>query len=212
MKFKGVIFDLDGVICFTDEYHYLAWKAIADKEGIYFDRTINNRLRGVSRMASLDIILERAKKTYTEEEKVALATEKNEIYKSYLVKMSPKDVSKDVLRTLTALRKKGIKIAIGSSSKNTKLILKQIGLLDAFDEIADGNDITHSKPDPEVFLCAAKKIKEDPLDCMVVEDAYAGIDAANAGHFTSVAIGDAANYSEAMFKIKKLSDILNIVK
>jgi beta-phosphoglucomutase len=212
MKYSGVIFDLDGVICFTDEYHYLSWKAIADKEGIYFDRIINNRLRGVSRMASLDIILEKANKTYSEQEKVALATEKNEIYKGYLVKMTPKDVSSDVLKTLKTLRAKGIKIAIGSSSKNTKLILKQIGLLDAFDEIADGNDITHSKPDPEVFLCAAKKIKEDPKDCIVVEDAYAGIDAANAGHFTSVAIGDAANYDKANYKIKKLSDILKIVK
>ncbi len=212
MKYSGVIFDLDGVICFTDEYHYLSWKAIADKEGIYFDRTINNRLRGVSRMASLDIILEKANKTYSEQEKVALATEKNEIYKGYLVKMTPKDVSSDVLKTLKTLRAKGIKIAIGSSSKNTKLILKQIGLLDAFDEIADGNDITHSKPDPEVFLCAAKKIKEDPKDCIVVEDAYAGIDAANAGHFTSVAIGDAANYDKANYKIKKLSDILKIIK
>jgi len=212
MNIKGVVFDLDGVICFTDEYHYLSWKTIADKEGIYFDRKINNRLRGVSRMASLDIILEKSNRTYSEEEKIALASEKNEIYKGYLAKMTPNDVSDDVSFTLKTLKEKGIKIAIGSSSKNTKLILKQIGLIDSFDEIVDGNDINHSKPDPEVFLCAAKKIKENPKDCLVVEDAYAGIDAANAGHFTSVAIGDAANYDKAKYKIKKLSDILNIVK
>ena len=212
MNIKGVVFDLDGVICFTDEYHYLSWKTIADKEGIYFDRKINNRLRGVSRMASLDIILEKSNRTYSEEEKIALASEKNEIYKGYLAKMTPNDVSDDVSFTLKTLKEKGIKIAIGSSSKNTKLILKQIGLIDSFDEIVDGNDINHSKPDPEVFLCAAKKIKENPKDCLVVEDAYVGIDAANAGHFTSVAIGDAANYDKAKYKIKKLSDILDIVK
>jgi len=212
MNIKGVVFDLDGVICFTDEYHYLSWKAIADNEGIYFDRKINNRLRGVSRMASLDIILENSNRTYSEEEKVVLASQKNEIYKGYLVKMTPNDVSDDVSFTLKSLKEKGIKIAIGSSSKNTKLILKQIGLINAFDEIVDGNDINHSKPDPEVFLRAAKKIKENPKDCLVVEDAYVGIDAANAGHFTSVAIGDAANYDKAKYKIKKLSDILDIVK
>jgi len=211
MKINGVIFDLDGVICFTDEYHYLSWKAIADSEGIYFDRKINNRLRGVSRMASLEIILEKADKSYSEEEKIALATKKNDIYKTYLMKMSPKDVSGDVLYTLRTLKEKGIKIAIGSSSKNTKLILKQIGLLNAFDEIADGNDITHSKPDPEVFLCAAEKIKEKPENCIVVEDAYAGIDAANSGHFISVAIGDATNYEKAQYKIKKISDILKLI-
>lgn len=211
MNINGIIFDLDGVICFTDEYHYLSWKAIADSEVIYFDRKINNRLRGVSRMASLEIILEKANKTYSEEEKVALATKKNDIYKGYLTKMSPKDVSEDVLYTLKTLKEKGIKTAIGSSSKNTKLILKQIGLLDAFDEIADGNDIVHSKPDPEVFLCAAKKLKEKPTNCIVVEDAYAGIDAANSGHFISVAIGDATNYEKAQYKIKKISDILKLI-
>lgn len=208
---KGVVFDLDGVICFTDQYHYLAWKAIADQEGIYFDKTINNRLRGVSRMASLNIILERAKKTYTQEEKNKLAAEKNSIYKTYLIKMTPLDVSSDVRLTLKTLRERGIKIAIGSSSKNAKLILKQVGLLDAFDEIADGDDITHSKPDPEVFLVAAKKLKIDPLDCLVIEDAYAGIEAANAGDFTSVGIGDASHYDKADYKINKLSDILELV-
>ena len=208
---KGVVFDLDGVICFTDQYHCLAWKTVADQEGIYFDKTINNRLRGVSRMASLDIILERAKKTYTQEEKNELAEKKNNIYKSYLVKMTPSDVSGDVRFTLKTLRERGIKIAIGSSSKNAKLILKQVGLLEAFDEIADGNDITHSKPNPEVFLVAAKKLKLDPLECLVVEDAYAGIEAANAGDFTSVGIGDASPYDKADYKITKISDILELV-
>jgi beta-phosphoglucomutase len=127
---KGFIFDLDGVICFTDEYHYLAWKALADSEGIYFDKEINNRLKGVSRMDSLDIILERANKTYTDEEKVAMATKKNDIYKEYLEEMSEKDVSEEVVNTLKKLKEMGIKISLGSSSKNAKLILTEIGLLD----------------------------------------------------------------------------------
>ena len=114
MKFKAIIFDLDGVICFTDEYHYRAWKALADRLNAPFDRTINNRLRGVSRMASLEIVL------LSEEEKAALATEKNEMYRESLKEMSPADLSDEVRETLDALRAKGLKLAIGSSSKNTR--------------------------------------------------------------------------------------------
>jgi beta-phosphoglucomutase-like phosphatase (HAD superfamily) len=112
MKYTAVIFDLDGVICFTDKYHYMAWKALADEEGIYFDEQINNRLRGVSRMESLEIILERAFKTYTEEEKIAMATKKNDIYKELLVQMSPADLLEDVAKTLKGLKEGGVKIAI----------------------------------------------------------------------------------------------------
>ena len=205
---KGFIFDLDGVICFTDEYHYLAWKALADSEGIYFDKTINLRLKGVSRMDSLDIILERANKTYTQEEKIAMATKKNEIYCEYLQKMSPKDVTQEVVDTLKKLKEMGIKISLGSSSKNAKLILTKIGLLDMFDAIADGTDITKSKPDPEVFLCAAKKLGFEPKDCCVVEDAKAGIDAAKAGGFTAIGIDDAAGYELTDHPIKTFKDIL----
>ena len=128
MKYKAVIFDLDGVICFTDKYHYQAWKEMADGIGVYFDEVINNRLRGVSRMASLDIILERSEKSYKEKEKEKLAAQKNEIYKKLLEQMSPADLSDEVKNTLDELRKRGYKLAIGSSSKNTKMILKQLGL------------------------------------------------------------------------------------
>lgn len=168
---KAVIFDLDGVICFTDKFHYQAWKALADRLGIYFDEKINDRLRGVSRMASLDIILERADKEYTQEEKEAFATEKNDTYRELLKNMSPADLTDEVKNTLVELRNRGYKLSIGSSSKNTKFILGQIGLGNFFDAIADGTDITHSKPDPEVFLISAKKIGIDPADCAVVEDA-----------------------------------------
>ena len=155
MKYKGIIFDLDGVICSTDHYHYLAWKALADRLGVYFDETINNRLRGVSRMASLDIVLERSDRAYTPEGKAAFAEEKNNTYRELLKRMSPADLSPEVKETLDALRSRGLLLGIGSSSKNTKFILRQIGLGDYFDKISDGTNITRSKPDPEVFLKAA---------------------------------------------------------
>ena len=135
MRYKGIIFDLDGVICFTDKYHYLAWKEMADSTGIYFDETINNRLRGVSRMESLDIILERSDKIYSQDDKEKLAEQKNELYKTFLLKMTPADLSDEVKNTLDELRKRGHKLAIGSSSKNAKTILKQIGVGDYFDEV-----------------------------------------------------------------------------
>ena len=172
---KAVIFDLDGVIVSTDDCHYRAWKKIADEEGIYFDREINNRLRGVSRMASLDIVLERADKEYSESEKQALAERKNNYYKELICELTPNDILPGAMETLERLKENGIKIAIGSSSKNTPIILKQIGLENFFDAVSDGNNITHSKPDPEVFLKAAEMLKIAPKDCMIVEDADAGI-------------------------------------
>lgn len=212
MKYKGIIFDLDGVICSTDEYHYLAWKALADRLGIPFDKERNNLLRGVSRMASLDIILEKSNKTYTSEEKAAFAEEKNTLYRELLGRMSPADLSDDVKATLKALRKTNLKLAIGSSSKNTPFILEQIGLKDFFDAVADGNCITHSKPHPEVFLKAAGMIGFFPQNCLVVEDAHAGVEAAKAGGFDCAAIGDAMEDEHASFHLVKFSDLLNCVQ
>lgn len=210
MKYSTIIFDLDGVICHTDQYHYQAWKALADRLGIYFDETINNRLRGVSRMESLEIILERSEKAYSEEEKLSFAEEKNDNYKELLKKMSPADLSGEVEETLKELRKKGLTLAIGSSSKNTKFILGQIGLNGFFDAISDGNNITRSKPDPEVFLKAAEYTKTKPEECLVVEDAVAGVDAACAAKMDCAAIGDAASYEKAAFHLKTFSDLLKI--
>lgn len=204
---KAVIFDLDGVIVSTDGFHYRAWKAMADNEGIYFDETINNRLRGVSRMESLEIILERATKTYTPEEKEAMATAKNDIYRESLVQLTPEDILPGVMDMLTTLRGMGVKLAIGSSSKNTPVILKQIGLGDYFDAVADGNQIKNSKPDPEVFLLAAKLLGIDPADCVVVEDAYAGIDAAKAGGMKAVGVGDASKYEKADVTGATMADV-----
>lgn len=209
---KAVIFDLDGVICFTDKYHYQAWKALADRLGIYFDEKINDRLRGVSRMASLEIILEKAEKEYTQEEKEAFAEEKNNTYKELLKDMSEKDLTEEVRTTLEKLRERGYKLSIGSSSKNTKFILGQIGLGDFFDAIADGTDITHSKPDPEVFLKSAAKIGVDPADCAVVEDARSGIQAAKAAGMTALALfGDAKECGEEDYNLAGFSDLLNIL-
>ena len=177
MNIRAVIFDLDGVIVTTDDCHYNAWKKMADDEGIYFDRKINERLRGVSRMESLEIILERAEKEYTHEEKKELAEKKNRIYVELINKLTPKDILPGVLNNLNQLKKSGIKVAIGSSSKNTPIILRQIGLSSFFDAVSDGNNISHSKPDPEVFLKAAEMLKVAPKNCMIVEDADAGIEA-----------------------------------
>ena len=214
MKFekKAVIFDLDGVICFTDRFHYQAWKALADRLGIYFDEKINDRLRGVSRTASLEIILERATEAYTQEQKEAFAEEKNNTYRELLKNMSPADLTDEVKNTLIELRNRGYKLSIGSSSKNTKFILERIGLGDFFDAIADGTDITRSKPDPEVFLCSAGKIGMDPKDCAVVEDAKAGIQAAKAAGMTALALhGDAENCGEEDYNLKNFADLLNIL-
>ena len=210
-EFEAVIFDLDGVICFTDEYHYQAWKAMADGIGVYFDREINNRLRGVSRMASLEIILERCDEKLSDECKEELAAQKNELYKKLLVQMSPADLSDEVRNGLNELRARGYKLAIGSSSKNTPFILKQIGLDGFFDAVSDGNNITKSKPDPEVFLKAAEMLGIAPEKCLVVEDAIAGADAAHAGGMKAACLGDAAKAGAGDYNMTTFGDLLNIL-
>ena len=206
MNYKAVIFDLDGVIVCTDECHYKAWKQMADEEGIYFDRAINERLRGVSRMASLEIVLERATKTYTEEEKVEMATRKNDYYREFIKSLTSNDVLSGVMDFCNYLKSQGIKIAIGSSSKNTPAILKGIGLDTYFDAVADGNSIKNSKPDPEVFLLAAKLVGVEPKDCMVVEDADAGVEAALAGGMAVLGVGSASANESATYKACDLKD------
>lgn len=211
MKCKAVIFDLDGVICHTDKYHYMAWKKVADELGIYFDEKINDRLRGVSRMESFDIILERYDGAMSPEEKIDYTTKKNELYKELLKNMSPEDLSPEVKETLDALRAGGYKLAIGSSSKNAGFILERLGLGDYFDAVSDGNNITNSKPDPEVFVKAAQFVGEAPEDCLVVEDAEAGLKAAIAGGMKSAAIGDAAASGIADWNLKAFSDLKELI-
>lgn len=208
MKYKAIIFDLDGVICHTDAWHYQAWKQVADRLGIYFDETINNRLRGVSRMESFDIILERYDGVMSQEEKERWTTEKNNVYKELLGNMSPSDLSGEVKETMDALREKGLKLAIGSSSKNACFILERLGLGDYFDAVSDGNQIHNSKPDPEVFLLAAKLIGEKPEECLVVEDAKAGLMAAKAGGMDAAGIGDACACELATYHLTTFADLL----
>lgn len=206
---SGLIFDLDGVLVFTDKYHYLAWKQIADEMGIPFDETINDKLRGVSRMQSLEIILENySGEPLTDEQKIDIAERKNAIYRSYLQTMTPDDVSEEVRNTLEMLREKGYKLAVGSSSKNAGFILEQVALRDAFDAVSDGNMITRSKPDPEVFIKAAQLIGCDAEQSAVVEDAEAGIDAAKDGGMMAVAIGNATAYDRSDIRLDTISDLL----
>lgn len=189
---KGVIFDLDGVIVSTDDLHFEAWQFIANQEGIPFDRTINHQLRGVSRIESLEIILSRASKVYSNDEKQSLATQKNEFYVRLLDQLSEADILPGVKETIRLLKQQNIKIAIGSSSKNARKILKKIGLLDSFDAIIDGNDITYSKPHPEVFVKAGQALGLQPEQCAVVEDAEAGILAAKNAKMFAIGIGPAS--------------------
>jgi beta-phosphoglucomutase len=207
---KGIIFDLDGVICHTDKYHYMAWKELADEMGIYFDEEINNRLRGVSRMESLEIVLERSVKKYTNEEKLALADRKNERYKIFLNEMSPADLSDEVRDTLDELRNRRYKLIIGSSSKNAGFILERIGLGGYFDAISDGNNIKNSKPHPEVFILAAEYAGLIPEECVVIEDAEAGLLAAKAANMIAVAIGWACGSPHADISIDSFEKLLKI--
>lgn len=211
MNLKGIIFDLDGVLVHTDEFHYQAWKQMADRLGIPFDRQVNNRLRGVSRMASLEIILEKANRPFSDGEKLVLTEEKNAAYRKLLKTMSPKDVSPEVAVTLSELKMRGFRLAVGSSSKNAGFILKQTGLDVWMDAVSDGNNITRSKPDPQVFLIAAEMLGLPPAQCAVVEDAYAGIDAALAGGFLAVGIGDAAGYGRTSRPLTTFSDLPDIL-
>ena len=212
-EFDAVIFDLDGVICFTDEYHYRAWKAMADSMGIPFDRTINNRLRGVSRMASLEIILEKYQgPALSEADKERLAQQKNDMYRESLREMSTRDLSDEVRETLDGLRAMGLKLAIGSSSKNTPFILKQIGLGGYFDAVSDGNNITRSKPDPEVFVKAAEMLGIAPENCLVVEDAVSGAEAGHAGGMRVACLGDAAKNRAGDWNMQSIRELIDIVK
>ncbi|MBN1510402.1 MAG: beta-phosphoglucomutase [Phycisphaerae bacterium] len=186
---RAVIFDLDGVLVSTDDLHYRAWKQLADAEGIQFDRAINHRLRGVSRMQSLEIILERAARSYSPERKAAMADAKNAAYRDLLSTLTPADALPGADAMLSALQARGVKTAVGSSSRNASLILEKLGWSDRFDAVVDGNDIQHSKPHPEVFVLAAKRLGVPPAQCLVVEDAAAGVDAARRAGMAVFGIG-----------------------
>lgn len=212
MKYKIVIFDLDGVILSTDQLHYKAWKSLADKENIYFDEKINNSLRGVNRVDSLKEILKRTTKTYTTEEFNNLMDYKNALYVESLKTLTENDVFEGVRETLKELKNNKILIAIGSSSKNAKNILKQINLIDEFDYISDGNMITRGKPFPDVFLNVSNHFNINPQECLVVEDATSGIQAAKAANMAAAGIKDATTSMLTDYKLNNIKDLLKIVK
>ncbi|HJB20873.1 MAG TPA: beta-phosphoglucomutase [Candidatus Fournierella merdavium] len=191
MKYKGIIFDLDGVLCSTDRFHFQAWQETARQARAPFDETINQRLRGVSRMESLKIILEGSPLTFTREEKERMAREKNERYRHLLQQMTPADMPDGVRRALESLRAAGLKLAVGSSSKNAHFILERLDAEQYFDAVCDGTQIVHSKPHPEVFLKAAEMLGLPPAACLVVEDAPAGLQAARAAGMDCAGVGDA---------------------
>ncbi|NLJ65552.1 MAG: beta-phosphoglucomutase [Christensenellaceae bacterium] len=210
---KAVIFDLDGVLVSTDEYHFQAWKQLANEENIYFDRKINERLRGVSRMDSLEIILERSRISYRAEEKKTLASRKNGYYISNIENLTPNDMLPGALVSINRLKEAGKLIAIGSSSKNTLLILEKLGIKEYFDAIVDGNQIKNSKPDPEVFLLGAEKMNVKPEECLVVEDAASGVEAGKSAGMKVLGVGSAKNHPLADYRANSLAgiDILKFV-
>lgn len=204
---RAVIFDLDGVLVTTDDCHFQAWKQMAEENGIPFSRQDNERLRGVSRMASLDIVLEKAKRHYSEAEKLALAMRKNDLYVDLISALTQDAVLPGAIETVRALKQDKMKVAIGSSSKNTRTILKRLDMADLFDAVADGNQISNSKPDPEVFLLAASKLAILPEYCIVVEDADAGVEAALRGGMRVLGVGSASRNPSATWRAQTLDDI-----
>ncbi len=204
MAFQAVIFDLDGVLVSTDEFHYQAWQKLANQEGFYFDRAINEKLRGVSRMESLEIMLKSSQKQYTEEEKQVLAEVKNNDYRLLLNQLSSKDILPGVMDFVRLLKEKNIRLSIGSSSKNAPAILDKTGLTDHFDTIIDGNHIRKSKPDPEVFLLAASRQGVSPESCLVIEDADAGVEAAVKAGMKVLAVGSASANPKASYSAASL--------
>jgi beta-phosphoglucomutase len=199
MNKKAFIFDLDGVIVDTAKYHFLAWQKIANELNIDFTLEHNELLKGVSRVRSLDLILELGKVTVSQEVKNKWLTQKNEEYLTYLVDMDQSELLPGVITTLQFLKDKNQPIALGSASKNARPILEKTGIISYFDAIVDGNDVTNAKPDPEVFLIAAQQLGITPENSIVFEDSVAGVQAANIAKMMSIGIGDKKNLHEAQF-------------
>lgn len=212
---KGFIFDLDGVLTDTAEYHYLAWKKLADRLGIQLDRKMNEQLKGISRMDSLDRILAIGNQMdrYTLEEKEKLADEKNEDYKELILEVTPNDLLPGIANLLADLRAKDIRLALASASKNGPVIMERLGIADMFDSVVDPATLAKGKPDPEIFIKGAQQLKLKPIECVGVEDAQAGIKSINAAGIFSVGVGTKemmkeADYAVTSTKELKLEEIL----
>lgn len=207
-KMRAAIFDLDGVIVDTAKYHYLAWKRLAKENGFDFTEKDNERLKGVSRVRSLEILLEIGGLHLDDETKSQMAIQKNDWYVDYISRMDESEILPGVVEYVKSIRSKGIKTAIGSASQNTPLILKRLGIASLFDAIVDGNKVSKAKPDPEVFLRAAKELNVPPAECVVFEDAEAGIEAALRAGMKAVGIGKPSNLKEAETIIPGLFELV----
>ncbi|MCB0559258.1 MAG: beta-phosphoglucomutase [Lewinellaceae bacterium] len=214
---KACIFDLDGVIVDTAKYHFIAWRRLANSLGFDFSEEENEKLKGVSRIESLNLILQWGGIEKTEEEKEELATRKNNWYREYILKMDSSEILEGVVPFLGHLEQKGIRMAVGSSSKNAGTILEQVGLSHRFEAIIDGTKVSRSKPDPQVFEMGAEEMGLSPRECIVFEDAPKGVDAALAGGFIAVGIGSEENLGHAQYVLPNfigvsLQDILDGIK
>jgi len=214
---KALIFDLDGVIVDTAKYHYIAWKELADSLGFEFTKEHNERLKGVSRVRSLEILLEIGNLTFDDEAKQRFAINKNERYVEYVMKMTTDEILPGVIDFIEEARSKGLKIALGSASKNAMTILKQTNIVDYFDAVVDGTNVSIAKPDPEVFLKGAEALNVKPEECLVFEDAEAGVEAAIRGNMLCVGIGSPetlgnANYVMPGFKDMSYEKLIEIIK
>lgn len=203
---KAAIFDLDGVIVDTARYHFLAWKRLADELGIAFTENDNERLKGVSRIHSMEILMELGGITMSQHEKERLANKKNTWFVDYVERMVPEEIYPGVKQLIEQLRKKGIKVGLASSSKNAVTVIQLLHIQPEFDTVVDGNMITHSKPDPEIFLLTAKRLGVDPKDCLVFEDAEAGVDAAHAAGMPCVGIGSPERLHKAEIVLSKTGE------
>jgi beta-phosphoglucomutase len=204
---KACIFDLDGVIVDTATYHYKAWKRLANELGFDLTPEQNEQLKGISRMKSLDILLDIGNMQANGDEKQALANKKNSWYREYILQMTPEDILPGTLELFNGLKSSGIKIGVGSASKNARTILSQIEIEEYLDSIVDGNKVSMAKPDPEVFLIGAEEMHEEPENCVVFEDAQSGVQAANAGGMYSIGVGSPKILHEANLIISGLHEM-----
>lgn len=187
---KAVIFDLDGVLTDTAHFHFLAWKQIADKVGVHFDEAVNEQLKGIDRMGSLDLILQQSERAFSDDERERLATEKNSNYQTLIQQITPNDVFPGVVGLIDELRSQGFGLGVASVSKNAQFVLQQLGLTDAFDYVADAAKISRSKPDPEIFLTVAQALDVPPAHCVGIEDAAAGVQAIKSAGMPAIGVGE----------------------
>lgn len=204
---KACIFDLDGVIVDTAKYHFVAWKKLAEELGVSLTEDDNERLKGVSRMESLNIILSLGGLDVDDSEKIRLADKKNAWFVNYINEMKKEEIFPGVISLLQSLREKKTKIALASSSKNAKTVIDKLEIRDWFEVIVDGTMITHSKPDPEIFLLAAERLGLEPKDCIVVEDAEAGVEAAKSAGMKCIGIGSVAQLGKADVVVNQIQEL-----